>query len=196
MRMNRATLVSVLFAILAGQPIFVFAQQNAQPMLVEPAFQILLSKLPLKTFDSPNDNFTAIVCPDDKNTFIYRVNWQGNTGYREKLPIWKVQDCFQEMWISNGGQSIVGTKFGKGILPSDYARDQTIFSFYKNGRLLNQMKLAELIGDFSKLEKTSAGYRWAKNMVISPVLAPDHRGSWRPDQKDLRCADYTGTPVL
>jgi len=167
MLMKTAILISVLFAVLAGQPIFVFAQQNAQPILVEPAFQISLSKLPLKTFDSPNDNFTAIVCPDDKNTFIYRVNWQGNTGYREKQPMWKVQDCFKEMWISDDGQSIVGTKFGKGVLPSDYARDQIIFSFYNNGQLPSHVKLTELIGEFSKLEKTSAGYRWAKNIYLN-----------------------------
>lgn len=164
--MKTARKVSVLFAILVC-PIFVFAQLNAQPILVEPAFQIPLSKLPLKTFDSSNNNFTAIVCPDDKNTFVYRVNWQGNTGYREKQPIWKVQDCFNEMWISNDGQSIVGTKFGKGVLPSGYAKDQTIFSFYKNGQLLNHVKLAELISDFSKLEKTGAGYRWAKNIYLN-----------------------------
>ena len=165
--MKTAINVSVLFAILAGQPIFVFAQQNAQPILVEPAFQIPLSKLPLKTFDSSNNNFTAIVCPDDKNTFVYRVNWQGNTGYREKQPIWKVQNCFKEMWISNDGQSIVGTKFEKGVLPFDYAKDPMIFFFYKKGQLLNHVKLAELIGDFSKLEKTGTGYRWAKNIYLN-----------------------------
>jgi hypothetical protein len=193
MRMNRATLVSVLFAILAGQPIFVFAQQNAQPMLVEPAFQIPLSKLPLNTFDSPNDNFTAIVCPDDKNTFIYRVNWQGNTGYREKQPIWKVQDCFKEMWIANDGQSIVGTKFGKGVLPSDYARDQIIFSFYKNGQLLNQVTVAELIGNLSKLEKTSTGYRWAKDIYLNDaeILVVETR-----DGENHLFEMATGKPIL
>ena len=105
--MKTALIISVF---LYSPMLYVYAQQSTEPTLIEPAFQVPLARLPLIAFDSPNRNFTAIVCPDDKNTFIYRVNWQGNMGVREKVPKWKAPDCFKEIWISNDGQSIAGTK--------------------------------------------------------------------------------------
>jgi len=156
-----------LSVVLVGSLTLSFAWQNTRPVIVEPAFQIPVDKLPLKTFESPDRNFTAIVCPDDKNTFIYRVNWQGNVGRRGKVPEWSVQDCFNEMWISNDGQSIAGTKLEKGILPSGYTRDTGIFAFYRNGRILGDVKLREIVGDISRMPKSGSGYRLVQDAYLT-----------------------------
>ena len=161
--------VLIIFVFLCSPLFYVFAQQSTEPtlILIEPAFQVPLNRLPLFTFDSPNRNFTAIVCPDDKNTFIYRVNWQGNMGMREKVPKWKAPDCFKKMWISNDGQSIAGTEFEDGILPSDAAEDTTILSFYRNGQLLNQVRLGQMLGDTSVLPQTTSGLRLTNDIYLN-----------------------------
>lgn len=132
----------------------------AQPTLIEPAFKVPLSKLPLKNFDSKNRNFRAIVCPDDKNTFVFKVNWRGNIGMREKIPMWSIKVCFEEVWVSNDGQHIIGAVYAEGALPSNYTKDEIIFSFFKNGKFLGNIRLGEIISDLSKLEKTQSGLRW------------------------------------
>jgi hypothetical protein len=142
--------------LIIGQTLLAFAQ----PILVEPAFEVPISKLPLKTFDSKNRNFMAIVCPDDKNTFVYKVNWRGNIGMREKIPMWSIKACFEEVWVANDGQHIIGAAYAKGALPSNYTKDEIIFFFFKNGKSIGDIRLSEIISDFSKLEKTQSGLRW------------------------------------
>lgn len=132
----------------------------AQPTLVESAFEIPVSKLPLKTFHSKNHKFTAIVCPDDKNIFFFKVNWHGNVGRREKIPMWSTEACFEEVWVANDGQHIIGATYAEGALPSNCTKEEIIFSFFKNGKSIGDIRLNEMIGDLSKLEKTQLGLRW------------------------------------
>ena len=132
----------------------------AQPIYVEPAFEAPLSKFPLKTFHSKNHKFTAIVCPDDKNIFVFKVNWHGNIGRREKNPIWSTEACFDEVWVANDGQHIIGATYAEGTLPSNYTKEEIIFYFFKNGKSIGDIGLSEIISDLSKLEKTQLGLRW------------------------------------
>jgi hypothetical protein len=132
----------------------------AQPTLVEPAFKVPVSKLPLKTFHSKNHKFTAIVCPDDKNIFVFKVNWHGNVGRREKIPMWSTEACFEEVWVANDGQHIIGATYAEGTLPSGYTKEEIIFSFFKSGKSIGDIRLSEIISDFSKLKKTQLGLRW------------------------------------
>jgi len=145
-----------LILFLVGQIPLAFAQ----PTLVEPAFEVPISKLPLKTFDSKNHNFRAIVCPDDKNTFVFKVNWRGNIGMREKIPMWSIKACFEEVWVSNDGQHIIGEAYAEGALPSNYTKEEIIFSFFKNGKSIGDIRLSEIISDLSKLTKTQLGLTW------------------------------------
>ena len=145
-----------LSLLIAGQIQLAFAQ----PTLVEPAFEVPVSKLPLKTFPSKNHKFTAIVCPDDKNIFVFKVNWHGNVGRREKIPMWSTEACFEEVWVANDGQHIIGTNYAEGTLPSNYTKEEILFSFFKNGKSIGDIGLSEIISDLSKLEKTQLGLRW------------------------------------
>jgi len=142
--------------LIIGQTLLAFAQ----PTLVEPAFEVPVSKLPLKTFHSKNHKFTAIVCPDDKNIFVFKVNWHGNVGRREKIPMWSTEACFEEVWVANDGQHIIGAIYAEGALPSNYTKEEIIFSFFKNGKPIRDIGLSEIISDLSTLEKTQLGLRW------------------------------------
>lgn len=145
-----------LSLLIIGQTTLAFAQ----PTLVEPAFEVPVSKFPLKTFHSKNHQFTAIVCPDDKNIFVFKVNWHGNVGRREKKPMWSTEACFEEVWVANDGQHMIGATYAEGTLPSNYTREEIIFSFFKNGKSIGDIGLSEIISDLSKLKKAQLGLRW------------------------------------
>ena len=145
-----------LSLLIIGQTTLAFAQ----PTLLKPAFEIPVSKLPLKTFHSKNHKFTAIVCPDDKNIFVFKVNWHGNIGRREKIPLWSTEACFEEVWVANDGQHIIGATYAEGTLPSNYTKEEIIFSFFKNGKSIGNIGLSEIINDLSNLKKTQLGFRW------------------------------------
>ena len=171
--MNKKFKIFLLSLFIAGQIPFALAQQtfvtpgvdiqgSKVPTIHDPAFKISAGNLPLKSFSSKNRKFMAIVCPDDKNLFVFKVNWRGAVGRREKMPIWSTEACFEEVWVANDGQHLIGAAYAGCTLPSNYTSEEIIFSFLKNGGSIGDIRLNEIISDCSKLEETQSGVRWGK----------------------------------
>lgn len=114
----------------------------------------------IKQIWSRNKEFVADVSLDRKITRVGKVDWQGNIGRTRWL--WSMDGAFQVGWLSNDGEYFIAGYEGLNLLPLNYNKDQVMISFFKRGRLINQIGLDQLITDFTKLQKTASGYRWAK----------------------------------
>ncbi|MBW2575590.1 MAG: hypothetical protein JRC88_08900, partial [Deltaproteobacteria bacterium] len=62
--------------------------------------------------------------------------------------------------MANDGQHIIGAIYAESALPSNYTKEEIIFSFFKNGKPIRDIGLSEIISDLSTLEKTQLGLRW------------------------------------
>jgi hypothetical protein len=114
----------------------------------------------IKQIWSRNKEFVANVFLDRKITRVGKVDWQGNIGRTRWL--WSMDGAFQVGWLSNDGEYFVAGNEGLNFLPINYNKDQVMLSFFKQGRLINQIRLNQLITDFNRLRKTTSNYRWAK----------------------------------
>lgn len=114
----------------------------------------------IKHIWSYNKEFVADVYLDKKITSVSKVDWQGNIG-RTRL-LWSMDYAFQVGWLSNDGEYFVAGNEGLNFLPINYNKDQVMFSFFQQGRLINQIRLNQLITDFTRLQKAASNYRWAK----------------------------------
>lgn len=119
----------------------------------------------IKEISSPNIEFFAAVSPDRKITTVYKVYRHGNIGRFKEF--WSMDGCFQVSWLSNDGKYLVGGYEGLNFLPLDYTKDQVMLSFFECGELISEVRLNQLITDFSRLQKTESGYHWGKYLGLN-----------------------------
>ncbi len=102
---------------------------------------------------SENGIFCAIADPETDTTTLYEL-MDGN-----KTKLWTITHWVRFFSVSNEGVLI--EKFeGANLLPLNYKEDKPMIIFYKDGNVLNQVLLNEIIQDFSKLQRTISHYAW------------------------------------
>ncbi len=114
---------------------------------------------------SRNKQFVADVHLDTKVTRIGKVEWQGNMGRTTWL--WSMDGAFVPGWLSNDGEHFVAGYEGVNLLLANFQRDQVMLSFYRRGQLISQVRLNQLIADFSKLQSAGPNYRWANYVEMN-----------------------------
>ena len=93
--------------------------------------------------------------PEQKVTTVVRRRAGGVS-----QPLWSMDGWFRVAFVSNDGEYLVTGYDGGNLLPLKYKKDQVMISFYDRGRLIGQVRLNEMISDFSKLERVDTHYRW------------------------------------
>lgn len=104
---------------------------------------------------SLNGFFCAASEREREVTTVYRRRAGG-----VKEPLWSMKGYFPVAFVSNDGEYLIAGYFAGGVLPPDYKRSQVMISFYDRGRLIHEVRLDELVRDFSKMPKVDSQYRW------------------------------------
>lgn len=141
----------------------------------------------LKTICSTSGFFCAEMDPDRNLTTVYR---RRAGGVRE--PLWSMRGWFRVAALSSDGEYLVTGYDGVNLLPLDYRKDQVMLSFYDRGKLIREVRLNELVTDFSKLEKTASHYQWGHYLGIN---ADDHYTVELPDKRWVLFNVKTGQPI-
>ncbi len=121
-------------------------------------------KATTKQIWSPNREFYVILDPHNKIITVYGVDWQGKTGRRKKL--WVMDGQFEVVCLSNDGEHLVASQ-ATNSLPLDYEKDEVMLSFFRCGGLIREIRLRQLITDFSKLQRANSGYHWGKYLGLN-----------------------------
>jgi hypothetical protein len=116
----------------------------------------------LKTICSKNGFFCAEMDPERNLTTVYR---RRAGGVRDLL--WSMRGWFRVAALSGDGEYLVTGFDGLNLLPLDYKKDQVMLSFYDRGKLIRQVRLSEMISDFSKLQKTVSHYQWGNYLGLN-----------------------------
>src|SRR3989338_4557607 len=98
-----------------------------------------------KAVCSQNGFFCAVMDPEQKVTTVVRRRAGGVS-----QPLWSMDGWFRVAFVSNDGEYLVTGYDGGNLLPLKYKKDQVMISFYDRGRLIGQVRLNEMISDFSK----------------------------------------------
>jgi hypothetical protein len=154
---GKLKIVQGLFLIAA---LTVSSQANGQRVI--PA-EMLSERI--KYISSPNRGAGADILIDKKVIIVNKVKWKGNIGRKEAF--WSMEGDFRQGWITDDGEYFVGCSEYLSFLPLNFNRDLTILSFFKHGSLIAQVRLDQLITDFSRIEKRGSQYRWCKYIGLN-----------------------------
>lgn len=136
---------------------------------------------------SQNGFFCALMDPGKKVTTVVRRH---AGGISENL--WSMPGWFRVAYLSNDGEYLVTGYDGVNLLPLNYRKDQVMLSFYDRGRLIRQVRLNEMITDFSKLEKSASHYQWGNTLGLNES---DHLTVELPDKKWMMFDVRTGREI-
>jgi hypothetical protein len=113
---------------------------------------------------SPNGGAAVDIFIDKKVIKVKKINWIGKLGRSE--PFWSMKGDFRQGWITDDGEYFVGAEH-LDLLPPNFSRGLTILSLFKHGSLIAEVRLNQLITDFSRLEKEGSLYRWCKYIGLN-----------------------------
>ena len=104
---------------------------------------------------STNKEYVAVLKHQENKTSIFRVAPEGK---REKK--WGMDGWFRWTHLSNDGEYLAIPYWGANLLSLDYKRDDIMLRLVQRGKDLSTVTLADLIEDFSKLQRTASHYYW------------------------------------
>jgi hypothetical protein len=118
-----------------------------------------------EAISSPNENFEAAADLRTRTITVRKIEWHGQMG--QQRDYWQMKGYFELLGLADDGEYLVAGARGVYPLLFNYERDQVMVSFLKTGRLVGQVRLDQLIRDFSRLEKVSSGYRWGRYLGLN-----------------------------
>jgi hypothetical protein len=114
---------------------------------------------------SPNEDFEAAADLTSGTITVRKTEWYGRWGRLRDS--WQMKGYFELLGLADDGEHLIAGTRGVYPLPLEYERNQVMISFFKTGRLVGQVRLDQLIRDFSTLEKVPSGYRWGRYLGLN-----------------------------
>lgn len=109
---------------------------------------------------SANGKYTAFFQVKENRTTVFEVVKSSRKNPPTKR--WEMEGWFRNAYLSNDGANLIVFYNGANLLDLDFEPDEPMISFYERGKLLNQVRLNQLIKNPSPetLPKTVSHYRW------------------------------------
>ena len=112
-----------------------------------------------------------LAAPSDYNAFSLNhrcyafldVKNQRTIVFRQTNPpvrLWDMPGWFRVASLSDDCAHLVVGFDGGNLLPLDYKQDVVMLRFFERGRLVREVKLKELIHDFTRLRRTVSHFYW------------------------------------
>ena len=114
---------------------------------------------------SPNEDFEAAEDLTTGTITVRKIEWHGQWGQQKYY--WQMKGYFELLGLADDGEHLVAGARGVYPLPLVFEKNQVMISFFETGRLVGQVRLDQLIRDFSKLEKVPSGYRWGRYLGLN-----------------------------
>lgn len=105
--------------------------------------------------ESANKRFFATEGPKQRSTLVFR-----RVGQKGHEKIWEVPEWSPALFLTDDGDYLVVGYAGANLLEHHYKRDQVMVSFYRRGRLLNVVRLNQIMVDLKHLQVTDSGVAW------------------------------------
>lgn len=114
---------------------------------------------------SPSEDFEAAADLTTRTITVRKMEWYGRWGRLRDH--WQMKGYFELLGLADDGEHLVAGARGVYPLPLDFHKNQVMISFFETRRLVGQVRLDQLIRDFSKLEKVPLGYRWGRYLGLN-----------------------------
>lgn len=74
--------------------------------------------------------------------------------------LWKISKYVKFAYVSDDGQYFAAMYGGGNLIPVDYDEGLILITLFRNGKVIKEIKLNEIISSKTQLEATSSHYYW------------------------------------
>ncbi len=93
------------------------------------------------------------------------------------------------MFVANDGKHLVTEYDGLNLIPTDFADDLVLLTFWREGKKVREVRVKDFIPDRRILERTESHYEWGR---VDSVDAQGHLKVERADGKTFLFDVTTG----
>jgi hypothetical protein len=74
--------------------------------------------------------------------------------------LWSLPDWHRRFFISDDGKHLVTQYDGLNLIPTDFTDDLVLFTFWREGRKLREIRVRDFVPDHRMLQRTASHYYW------------------------------------
>lgn len=112
---------------------------------------------------SNNQKYCAFLDYEHNRTTVYQIQRRSSGKERHRRELWTMPGWFRNAALADDGEHLIVGYDGGNLLNLGSRSNQTMLSFYRQGELLREIKLNQLIEDFTKLPRTMSHYAWCRS---------------------------------
>ena len=136
------------------------------------------------TVTSPSGRIHAISDPKADKTRVEDA--------RSHKVLWSIPDWYRALFVADDGKHLVTEYDGLNLIPTDFTDDLVLFTFWREGRKLREVRVRDFIPDHHLLEHTASHYYWG---TVDSIDAQGRLKVERADRKVFFFDVTTGRPT-
>jgi hypothetical protein len=74
--------------------------------------------------------------------------------------LWSLPDWHRSLFVADDGKHLVTEYEGLNLIPTNFTDDLVLFTFWRDGRKLREVKVRDFVPDHRILEQTASHYYW------------------------------------
>jgi hypothetical protein len=74
--------------------------------------------------------------------------------------LWSLPDWHRSLFVADDGKHLVTECDGLNLIPTDFTDDLVLFTFWRDGRKLRDVRVRDFVPDHHILEHTASHYYW------------------------------------
>jgi hypothetical protein len=74
--------------------------------------------------------------------------------------LWSLPDWYRGFFISDDGKHLITEYAGLNLIPIDFTDDLVLFTFWREGRKLREVRVRDFVPDHRILQRTASHYYW------------------------------------
>jgi hypothetical protein len=94
--------------------------------------------------------------------------------------LWSLPDWHRRFLISDDGKHLVTEYDGLNLIPTDFTDDLVLFTFWREGRKLREIRVRDFVSDHRMLQRTASHYYWG---MVHSIDAQGRLKVERADEK-------------
>jgi hypothetical protein len=82
--------------------------------------------------------------------------------------LWSLPDWHRSLFVADDGKHLVTEYNGLNLIPTDFSDDLVLFTFWREGRKLREVRVRDFVPNHHILEHTASHYYWGLAHGIDP----------------------------
>ncbi len=114
--------------------------------------------------DQPLQRGDRMIYSDNRKVEVFSSITGYTRAMRRGRTLWTIARHVPYGFVSNDGKYFVVQYDGANLIPTDFDPQLVLFTFYRNGKVIKTIGLAEIVSAKSQLVNTVSHYHWGNGI--------------------------------